>query len=84
MDYKQETGTINRCKPIGYLVIFTTLFKFMIVKVCHFSCQLTEPNQFQIFYASDGTSGGIVKSHRPTVCPSVRPSVTNSVSAITQ
>ena len=39
----------------------------------------------------EGTSGGILKSHRPSVCPSVRqsvrpsvsPSVTNRVSAIT-
>ena len=30
------------------------------------------------FYAPEGTSGGILKSHRP----SVRPSVTNRVSAI--
>ena len=42
------------------------------------------------FYAPEGTSGGILKSHRPSVCPSVRlsvrpsvrPSVTNRVSAI--
>ena len=24
------------------------------------------------FYAPEGTSGGILKSHRPSVCPSVR------------
>ena len=33
---------------------------------------------FVFRYASEGTSGGIFKSHRP----SVRPSVTNRVSAI--
>ena len=27
------------------------------------------------FYAPKGTSGGILKSNRPSVCPSVRPSV---------
>ena len=32
----------------------------------------------QNFYAPEGNSGGILKSHRP----SVRPSVTNRVSAI--
>ena len=34
------------------------------------------------FYAPEGTSGGILKSHRPSVRPSVRLSVTNRVSAI--
>ena len=29
----------------------------------------------RIFYAPEGTSGGILKSHRPSVCPSVRPYV---------
>ena len=33
-------------------------------------------------YAPEGTSGGIFKSHRPSVRLSVRPSVTNRVSAI--
>ena len=32
--------------------------------------------------APEGTSGGILKSHRPSIRPSVRPSVTNCVSAI--
>ena len=31
------------------------------------------------FYASEGTSGGILKSHRPSIRPSVRPSVSPSV-----
>ena len=39
-----------------------------------------------VFYAPEGTSGGILKSHRPSVRLSVRssvsPSVTNRVSAI--
>ena len=30
----------------------------------------------------EGTSGGILKSHRPSVRPFVRPSITNRVSAI--
>ena len=34
------------------------------------------------FYVPEGTSGGILKSHRPSVRQSVRPSVTNRVSAI--
>ena len=36
------------------------------------------------FHAPEGTSGGILKSHRPSVRPSVRqcPSVTNRVSVI--
>ena len=34
------------------------------------------------FYAPEGTSGGILKSHHPSVRQSVRPSVTNRVSAI--
>ena len=33
------------------------------------------------FYAPEGTSGGILKSHRPSVCPSVRLSVHPSVSS---
>ena len=28
-----------------------------------------------IFYAPEGTSGGILKWNRPSICPSVRPSV---------
>ena len=35
------------------------------------------------FYAPEGTSGGILKSHHLSVRPSVSPSVTNRVSAIT-
>ena len=35
------------------------------------------------FYGPEGTSGGILKSHRPSVRLSVRPSVTNRVSSIT-
>ena len=35
-----------------------------------------------VFYAPEGTSGGILKSNRLSVRPSVRPSVTNRVSAI--
>ena len=34
------------------------------------------------FYAPEGTSGGILKSHRLSVRTSVHPSVTNCVSAI--
>ena len=39
---------------------------------------------FKYFYAPEGTSGSILKSHRPSNCPSVCPSVTNRVSAVTQ
>ena len=43
---------------------------------------------FSDFYAPEGTSGGILKLHRPSVCPSicsssVRPSIANRVLAIT-
>ena len=30
---------------------------------------------FDYFYAPEGTSGGILKSHRPSICPSVSPSI---------
>ena len=43
-------------------------------------------HEYGFFYAPKGTSGGILKSHRPSmrlsVRLSVRPSVTNRVSAI--
>ena len=46
--------------------------------------QASEPSdsEFEDFYAPEGTSDGILKSQSPSVRLSVRPSVTNRVSAI--
>ena len=55
------------------------------INVRRFCANIVDPDQtharyefcffFHHFYAPEGTSGGILKSHRPSVCLSVRQSV---------
>ena len=52
----------------NHVTYFNTRNKILTAKLLHFTLRKS-------FYAPEGTSGGILKSHRPSVRLSVRPSV---------
>ena len=62
--------------------LFSNTFKTDLIGPCQLkgclSSFLEQIYIFQLFYAPEGTSGGILKSHHPSICPSV----TNRVSAL--
>ena len=67
---KKEFGYLNKVFKLFSLLFFFCLTTCILLFVYFIF--------IYIFYAPEGTSGGILKSNRP----SVRPSVTNRVSAI--